>query len=166
MTKKRAKNIAAICAATLVLASCGGGRSLTSGKPPKQGQTQRVRLVWKGSEWKVQQNGGSEEDPAKAHTKIGKDIGPTMFVVDIAGNSATFSNSEPLSVWTGDKNQPQSGINSTQIVGPIVEKDGKKLIFFDLNYGDPVSLNYSLHFNEPGVPAVDPIIDNDGGKWL
>ena len=164
--KKRAKKVAALCAATLVLASCSGERSLTNGKPPKQGQTEQVRLVLKGSVWKVQLKGGGEEDPAKVHTKIGKDVGPTVFVVDISGNAATFNNTEPLSVWTGDKNVPQSGINSTQIVGPIVDKDGKRLMFVDLNYGDPVTLNYSLHFNEPGVPAVDPIIDNDGGKWI
>ena len=37
---------------------------------------------------------------------------------------------------------------------------GRALIFWDLNQGDAVTLNYSLQFNSG--PSVDPIIDNGG----
>ena len=86
-----------------------------------------------------------------------------MFVVDIAGHpTASFKDPGGLTVWTGSKSAPQQGINSTQILGPVITKDGK-LVFFDLNQGNPVTLNYALHFNN-GVPSVDPIIDNGGNN--
>ena len=84
-----------------------------------------------------------------------------MFDVDIQGKpSVSFKDPDGLSVWTGSKSAPQSGINSTQILGPIVTKGGKQMIFWDLNQGDPVTLNYSLQFDSG--PPVDPIIDNGG----
>jgi hypothetical protein len=112
----------------------------------------------------VKLNGGGEENPNAATTHLGTGTGPTMFVVDIQGSStATFKDPGGLSVWTGSKSTPQAGINSTQILGPIITKQGK-LVFWDLNQGSSVTLNYSLHFNENGVPSVDPIIDNGGGN--
>lgn len=84
-----------------------------------------------------------------------------MFEVDIQGNpSVSFKDPDGLSVWTGSKSSPQSGINSTQILGPVVTKNGKQLIFWDLNQGDAVTLNYSLQFDSG--PPVDPIIENGG----
>lgn len=160
----RIKTIAGIFAATLLLAGCGGPKVQGNGNPSKQGPAQDVHLIWKQAtnEWKVKLNNGSEVKPADALTTLAKGTGPTMFVVDIAGNSATFSDVEPLTVWTGDKGQPKQGIEGTQILGPILTKGGK-LVFYDLNQGDPVTLNYSLHFNN-GVPSVDPIINNGGGN--
>ena len=85
-----------------------------------------------------------------------------MFVVDILGNSgASFKDPDGLSVWPGSKSIPQSGVNSTQILGPIVTKNGKELVFYDLDEGDAITLNYSLHFDN-GTPSVDPIISNGG----
>jgi hypothetical protein len=178
----RMKTIAVIAAATLLLAGCnapkggggssgggGGGGGGSSGKAPKQGQGQQVDLVWHPAPapgyWKVKLNHGQEEDPATATTKLDPDVGPTMFTVDISG-AATFKDPGGLDVWEGAnaKSQPQSGINSTQVLEPIVTKNGKRLIFFDLNYGSRAMLNYRLNFNN-GVPSVDPIIDNGGGNW-
>jgi hypothetical protein len=89
-----------------------------------------------------------------------------MFVVDIQGSSPpTFKDPGALSVWTGSKSAPQQGVNSTQILGPVIEKDGKSLVFYDLNYGDPVILYYGFSFKEPGIPPVDPIVNNGGGNW-
>lgn len=112
----------------------------------------------------VQLGSDPAKKPADAHTKLGYGVGPTTFIVDIVGNAtATFKDPGALSVWEGAtaKSQPQSGINSTQILGPIVCKGGKQLIFYDLNQGDPVTLNYQIEFNN-GVKPVDPIIDNGG----
>ena len=89
-----------------------------------------------------------------------------MFVVDIDGSTATLKASGRPYCREGLKSTPQPGINSTQILGPIVftDKHNKQtLVFWDLNQGGPVKLNYSLHFNEPGARPVDPIIDNGGG---
>jgi hypothetical protein len=88
-----------------------------------------------------------------------------MFEVDIQGpgsSTISFDDTNGLSVWTGSKSTPQAGINSTQILGPIITKQGS-LIFWDLNQGGPVTLNYSLHFKN-GVPPVDPIVDNGGSS--
>lgn len=165
--------ILAISAATLIFAGCtqktpgsGGGGT---GKPPTAGTTQKIHLVWKNStnEWKVQlRDGGPEEDPKTATTHIGRDVGPTQFEIDIQGpTSATFKDSGALDVWegVGKKSQPQSGLNSPQILGPSFSKDGKKLIFWNLNEGNPVTLNYRINFDTG--PSVDPIIDNGGGNW-
>lgn len=159
----RLKKIVILCAATMLIAGCGHQRE-ANGNPPKQGPAQQVRLNWKQAtnEWMVQLNNGPEVKPAAAHSPLAKATGPTMFVVDIVGNStASFKDPDGLSVWTGSKSAPQSGVNSTQILGPIITKDGKELVFYDLNEGDPVTLNYSLHFNN-GIPTADPIIDNGG----
>jgi hypothetical protein len=101
--------------------------------------------------------------PAAAHSKIARCTGPTQFIVDIVGNtSASFKNQGSLDVWEGAnaKSQPKQGINSTQILGPVVTKDGK-LIFYDLNQGNAVTLNYQINFNN-SVKSVDPIMDNGG----
>ena len=165
----RMKTIAPIFAATLALAACGGQKVQGGGNPnPVQpGTSQKVHLVWKKAtnEWKVKLNGGNEVNPAAAKTELPTGTGPTMFEVDIQGpGSSTISFLDPggLSVWTGSKSTPQAGINSTQILGPVITKQGT-LIFWDLNQGDPVTLNYSLQFNN-GVPSVDPIVDNGGGN--
>lgn len=166
LQKKGGRKIVLLVATTLALAGCASQSTMQrSGKPPKHGTAQQIHLVWNGKDWSIK---GATVPPGKFHTSIPKGDGPTEFVVDISGNGATFNASAPLSVWVGDKSQPPQTpgtIDSTQILGPIVDKNGKELIFYDLNYGDEVTLNYSLYFNEPGVPAVDPIIDN-GGNWL
>ena len=172
------KTIAALGAALLLLAGCGSGNGSGNGagngtgtassggtahQPHKPGPEQKVLLVWQQNDWMVQLNGGPATKPADAHTKLDKNVGPTKFVVDIAGNtSATFDDSS-LSVWEGDnaKSQPQSGINSTQVLPPIITKNGKQLIFYDLNQDAAVTLNYQLGFKN-GVKPVDPIIDNGG----
>jgi hypothetical protein len=169
------KTIAAIFGATLILAGCGGGTGQTGGggggggnpNPVQPGADQKIHLVWKQADnaWKVKLNGGPEEDPKTATTKLDPGVGPTKFEVDIQGPSSppiSFKDPGGLSVWTGSKSAPQAGINSTQILGPIITKQGN-LIFWDLNQGDPVTLYYSLHFNN-GVPSVDPIVDNGGGN--
>jgi hypothetical protein len=162
----RLKTIATITAAALLVAGCGGPSPSTSPKPQavgdnpkKQGPPELVHLKWKGTGWKVKLGNGNEEDPDKAKTTLRE--GPTMFVVDIQGKNATFRNQDPLAVWEGSKSAPKSGINSTQIIGPSFNKQGN-LVFWDLNQGPPVTLYYSIHFNEPDVPPVDPIIDNGG----
>lgn len=172
------KKIAVVCAATVVLAGCGGGGKSGGGggpqpaqnkKPPAQGDVQTVELDLKADNtWKVKLKGNpNEQDPKTAKTKLDPDVGPTKFEVTIKpGVAATFSPTSPLSVWEGDnaKSSPQSGINSTQIIGPYLKNGGKTLVFYDLNYGSAVTLNYSLHFKD-GVPSVDPIIENGGGNW-
>jgi predicted small secreted protein len=163
----RLKTIAAIFAAALTLAGCNSApKAPGSGNPVQSGPTQKIHLVWKQAtnEWKVKLNSGGEENPNTAKTTLGNGIGPTMFEVDIQGpTTVSFKDSGGLSVWTGSKSAPQAGINSTQILGPIITKQGN-LIFWDLNQGGPVILNYSLHFNSG--PSVDPIIDNGGGNVL
>lgn len=174
----RMKTIIAVSAAALVLAGCKNQASTSNNtvppgahQPPAKGNNQSVELVWHpgtGSQpgtWKVKLNNGQEQDPATAKTTLNPEDGPTMFTVKVGG-AATFKDDGGLDVWEGDnaKSQPQSGINSTQILGPIVSKSGKELTFFDLNYGDKVTLNYRLNFNGT-VPSVDPIIDNGGGTW-
>ena len=166
------KRFGTLCVVTLLLAGCGGrgsqgggpGTQTGHGNPAKPGSGQEVQLHWVQNAWKVSMNHGPDEDPGKAHTKLDRDtVGPTMFTVDIPNNSpASFKQTGALDVWEGDnaKSQPQSGINSTQILGPIVMKGGKQLIFFDLNQGDAVTLNYQLNFDQG--PAVDPIINNGG----
>ena len=160
---RRAKKIAVIVGATLLLAGCSNPRVQGGRKPPKQGPAQNVHLVWKGSYWKVKLNGGGEEDPKTATIKLPYGTGPTMFVVDIQGSStATFKDSGALQVWENSKSNPQAG--STQILGPTVDKEGKQLIFYDLNVGSPVKLYYSIQLNN-SFPTVDPIVDNGGGNW-
>jgi hypothetical protein len=156
--------IAVLCAATTLFANCGGPKIQVNGNPAKPGPTQKIHLVWKGTNWKVKLNNGGEEDPKAAKTALTYDTGPTMFEVDIQGpTTVSFKDSGALDVWEGDgkKSQPQSGVNSTQILGPIITKQGK-LVFWDLNQGDPVTLNYQLNFDNG--PSVDPIIDNGGGN--
>jgi hypothetical protein len=160
--------ITAVCAATLLLAGCNKKQAQPPGTLAQPGPTQYVHLIWKQStnNWKVKLNNDpTEKDPATAKTILPKGTQPTMFVVDIQGHTtATFKNPGGLSVWEGAnaKSQPQSGINSAQILGPSINKQ-KKMIFFDLNQGGPVTLNYELHFNGT-VPSVDPIVDNGGGS--
>ena len=153
--------IIAIAAAALLLTGCQ--KAKTQGDRHYKVPTVEVLLKWNQgqNEWTVQLDGGAEKNPKDAKTIIPQGAEPTMFVVDIAGN-ATFKNPGGLSVWEGvnAKSSPQAGINSSQIVGPIVSKTGKTLVFFDLNQGTPVTLNYELHFND-GIPSVDPIIENN-----
>ena len=173
--------IALISAAALLVVGCDGkkepgnaagntvGNTVApgSGKPHGPGTGQQVDLIWKQgtNSWKVKLNNGPEQDPATATTSLALNVGPTMFTVNIGG-SATFKDPGALDVWEGPgaKSSPQSGINSTQILGPIITKNGKTLIFYDMNYGSGVTINYRLNFNN-GVPSVDPIIDNGGGTW-
>ena len=144
------KKFAVVSVVALMLAGCGGPK--VQGNPSQQGQAPQVKL-----------NSGPEVNPAAAKSTLALNTGPTMFVVDIAGHpTASFKDSGGLTVWTGSKSAPQQGINSTQILGPVITRDGK-LVFFDLNQGNPVTLNYALHFNN-GVPSVDPIIDNGGNN--
>lgn len=176
------KRIAVICAATVVLAGCGGGgkggggpQSALNKKPPKQGEAQTVELELKNDNtWKVKVKNTNEENPKKAKTILAENVGPTMFEVTIKeGTPATFTTDEPLAVWEGKPGpngekapQPaQWGITSTQIIGPYLRNGGKTLIFYDLNYGSAVTLNYALRFKEHGVDPVDPIIENGGGSW-
>jgi hypothetical protein len=162
---RNVKTMTAVLAAALILTGCGVPKGQGSGNPGQPGPAQKIHLVWKQAtnDWKVKLNGGGEENPKSAKTMLAQYTGPTMFEVDIQG-STTVSFKDPggLDVWEGDgkKSQPQSGINSTQILGPIINKQGN-LIFWDLNQGDPVTLNYRLNFNSG--PSVDPIIDNGGG---
>lgn len=168
---ERMKKMGTIAAATLILAGCSapksGGTGTGRGNPAKQGKPVEVGLVWNKAknEWKVKLNGGGEQDPKNAHSKLDRNIvGPTMFEVTIDGGGSTppTFKADALWVWEGQgkKNSPQQGINSTQILGPVMKKDGT-LVFWDLNQGDPVTLNYQFNF-ENNVPAVDPIIDNGG----
>jgi hypothetical protein len=158
---ERLKKIALIFAATLVVAGCGGPKGVRGGNPAKPGPPQKVHLVWVSNQWKVSLNGGPQVNPAAAKIDLARNTGPTKFEVDIQGSTpASFKDPDGLSVWTGSKSTPQSGINSTQILDPVVNKNGKQLIFWDLNQGDAVTLNYSLHFDTG--PSVDPIIDNGG----
>ena len=169
----RTQTIVAISVAALLVAGCGDRKApnnmAASGpvKPVKQGNGQQVDLVWNnGSQtWKVKLNGGNEKEPDEAITTLDPQVGPTMFTVNIGG-AATFADEGALDVWEGknEKANPKPGINSTQILEPIITKNGKTLIFYDLNYGDAVRLNYQLNFKGT-VPPVDPIIDNGGGTW-
>ena len=153
----------------MLLAGCGGHNSQGSprtgnGNPAKPGTAQDVKLHWVNNQWKVSLNNGPDQDPAKAITPLARDtVGPTMFTVTIPKNaSVKFRDTTPLDVWEGDnaKSHPQDGINSTQILGPIVMSGGTQLIFFDLNQGPAVTLNYRLNFDDG--PPVDPIIGNGG----
>jgi hypothetical protein len=153
--------IFAVAAAALLLTGCE--KATMQGGSPYPGPTEDVRLSWiQGqNKWMVHLNGGAAQDPKNAKTIIPQGADPTMFVVNISGHpNATFKNPGGLSVWEGQKSLPQQGINSTQIIGPIVTENGKKLVFFDLNQGNKVTLNYELHFNN-GIPTVDPIIENN-----
>lgn len=155
------KKILVVLAATLLLSGCGGGQKAQPGNPGKPGPVQKVHLVWQTNQWKVSLNGGPLVNPATAKSDLTRNTGPTMFEVDIqGGTTVSFKDPDGLSVWTGSKSSPQSGINSTQILGPVVTKGGKQLIFWDLNQGDAVTLNYSLQFDSG--PPVDPIIENGG----
>jgi hypothetical protein len=160
------KKIVVVCAATMILAGCGHG-GVRGNNPPPAGPDQQVHLIWKQAtnEWMVKINNGPEVKPSDAHTPLPKGTGPTKVTVDIAGNTlASFKNSGGLSAWTtGSKLQPQNGINSTQILGPVVTKDGK-LVFYDLNQGDAVTIYYSIHLDNSPKPDVDPIMDNGGSN--
>lgn len=154
---RRLKIFGGLCAATMLLAGCN--------KQPNNLRTpcevEKVHLIWKQAtnEWKVKLNNGPEENPASARTKLDKNSGPTMFVVDIQGNTpATFKDPGGLTVWEGSKSGPQG---SAQILNPNVTRDGKRLFFIDLNEGIPVTLYYGFNFNN-GLQSVDPIIDNGG----
>jgi len=167
---ERLKRMGTIVAATLILAGCaapksgGTGTGAGGGNPVNPGPPQKIHLVWQTNQWKVSLNGGPPVDPATAKTDLARNtVGPTKFVVDIQGSNPrpTFSN-DPLWVWEGQgkKNSPQQGIKTTQILGPVMANDGT-LVFWDLNQGDPVTLNYRFNFNGV-IPPVDPIIDNGG----
>jgi hypothetical protein len=158
------KKIGVLCAATMLLASCGHQRT-GNGNPIPPGPDQQVHLVWQGNEWLVGVGGANPVKPSDAHTKIPRYTGPTKITVDIVGNTpASFKNQGALSAWTtGSKSQPQNGINSTQILGPVVTKDGK-LVFYDLNQGDAVTIYYSIHLDNSPKPDVDPIMDNGGSN--
>jgi hypothetical protein len=168
---KGLNTIAVVAAATLILAGCGAPKSAGNGttgggngNPPNQGPPQEVHLIWKQAtnEWKVKLNNGGEENPKTAKITLPQGTGPTMVIVDIAGYpGATFKDSGALDVWENAKGS-SPGINSTQILGPIVTKQGK-LVFYDLNLGNAVTLYYSLNFNN-GVPPADPIMDNGGSS--
>jgi hypothetical protein len=179
-SRKRRLIIGALCAGGILLSGCGkgadqtngtgpagGGTATGGGNPAKPGTTQKVLLVWNKAknEWQVKLNGGPAQKPKDAHTRLDRNTtGPTMFEVSIDGGGSTppsFSN-DPLWVWEGEgqKSTPQNGIKSTQILGPVMAKNGT-LVFWDLNQGDPVTLNYQFNFTN-GVPPVDPIIDNGG----
>jgi hypothetical protein len=165
---RRLKRIALLGAAAMLVAGCGhkevrGG----NGNPPKPGPPQKIHLIWKTGAWKVKIDGDpNEQDPKTALTTLSKGVGPTEFDVDIQKSAPATFKDDGLAVWEGDKSKPQAGINSTQILGPIVSADRKTLIFYDLNAGIPVKLSYSLSFNENGIPSADPIINNGGGPDL
>lgn len=167
-----------VAAATLIVAGCGaprsGGGNGTGGgggtgtpcppPPAAPGQDQQIHLVWQSGAWKVQLSGGQYQNAANYHSAIARCDGPTKFIIDVVGpNPPTFKDKGALDVWEGQnaKSTPQSGIHSTQILGPVIEKDGK-LVFYDLNQGGAVTLNYQLNFNSG--PSVDPIMDNGGSN--
>jgi hypothetical protein len=167
---ERPNKIAVVFAATLLLAGCsapktpgGGGGSPGGGsgahKPLKPGPDQKVLLHWKQGAWWVQLNGGNDEDPNKATLKLAKDIGPTMFEVTIQGKPGATFKPAGLTVWETSKSGTSG---STQILGPFVCSDGKKLTFYDLNQGDPVKIYYSLNLTDGA--SIDPIIDNGGSS--
>jgi hypothetical protein len=164
----RLKTIAALGAATMLLAGCGHKDVHSSnGNPLKPGAAQKVHLIWKSGTWKVKFNGDpNEQDPKTAMTVLANGVGPTRFEVDIQKSAPATFKDDGLAVWEGDKSNPQPGINSTQILGPIISADRKTLIFYDLNQGGPVNLSYTLSFIEGGIPSVDPIINNGGGPNL
>jgi|SRR3954447_4820219 hypothetical protein len=156
---RRLKTIAALSVATVLV-----GCNQQPGSVRTQYTAEKVHLIWKQAtnEWKLKLNNGHEQNPASAKTTLAEDTGPTMFVVDIQNSApATFKASGSLSVWHDSKAPGNEG--STQILGPIVTPDGKRLFFIDLNQGNAVTLYYGLKFNEAGIPSVDPIIDNGGG---
>ena len=159
--------IGIVLAATLLLAGCEKRASQGGGNPVKPGQPQTVRLIWKQgqNEWKVSLNNGPEEPATKATITLPEGTGPTMFTVDIAGKQVGFKDPGGLTVWEEPKSGPptsgpKSGPpGSTQILGPIITKQGK-MVFYDLNQGDPVTIHYSLNLDDGN--SVDPIIDNRG----
>jgi len=171
--------VAVVAAATLILGGCaprsgGGGNGTGNGggtatpcppAPVAPGPDQQVHLVWQANEWMVALGGNPPVKPAAAHSHIPRCTGPTKFVIDIVGNTtASFKNQGSLDVWEGDnaKLQPKQGINSTQILGPEITND-KKLVFYDLNEGGAVTLNYQINFNNQ-IKPVDPIMDNGGSN--
>ena len=171
--------IAVIAGATLIVTGCGaprsgGGNGTGNGggsaspcppAPAAPGPDQQVHLVWQSNDWMVALGTNPPVKPANAHSQVARCVGPTKFVLDIVGNtSASFMNQGALDVWEGDnaKSNRKQGINSTQILGPVITKDGK-LVFYDLNQGNAVTLNYQLNFNN-GVKPVDPIMDNGGSN--
>lgn len=165
--------IALIATAALVVVGCKAQQAKNNAAEPVEtnavqpslaGTAEEVHLIWKGAnEWKVKLNSGPEKKPKEAKTKLTNGSGPKMFIVDIqdAPAGTTFKNPGGLSAWEGEfaKDTPQSGINSTQILGPAIS-DGK-LVFVHLNEKrtTPLFINYELHFSN-GVVSVDPIIEN------
>jgi hypothetical protein len=171
----RLKIIAVLGAASMVLAGCGqkavpgpgGGGS--NPNPVKAGPGQKVHLIWKkhDNKWMVKLNDGPEENPTTAKTELKQGLGPTMFEVDIQGDTdAAFKDIDGFIVWEGQKKAVKSG--STQILGPVLIYDknnrATKLFFFDLNQGNAVTLYYGFNFDDG--TSVDPIIDNGGGTNL
>jgi len=149
---------AIVFAATMLLTSCEKPRPEGGGNPASQGQEQDVHLIWNQGEtkWKVKLNNGPEQNPSTARTELAKGTGPTKFTVRITG-PAELTDPGGLTVW---ENSKSGTAGSTQILGPIMNKD-KQLVFFDLNQGDAVTIYYSLNLNNG--KSVDPIIDNRGG---
>lgn len=170
---KRMKTVLAVSAATLILTGCGGGGGQTTPggggggnpgtttpkKPLNKGKDQTVRLHWTQGKWWVNINGGKDENPSTATSEVGKDVGPSMFEVTILGKSTTFANSGALQVWEGSKTSNPAG--STQILGPLISPDGKKLTFFDLNQGPAMKIYYTITL--ANGDKIDPIVDNGGG---
>jgi len=151
--------LAILCAATMLLGSCGKPAPQGGGNPAGPGQPQEVHLIWNAgqNQWKVKYNNGSEQPPASAKIVLPEGTGPTMFTVDIAGKQAAFKDPGGLTVWENSKSDPPG---STQILGPIITKQGK-MVFYDLNRGSPVMIYYSLNLDNG--ETIDPIIDNRGG---
>src|SRR5437868_12132201 len=97
--------LAALCAGAILVSGCskgnvkgngtgtaGGGATTGNGNPAKPGPAQKVLLVWnKGkNEWKVKLNGGLEQNPKDAHTRLDRNtVGTTMFEVSIDGGGST-----------------------------------------------------------------------------
>lgn len=157
---RKAFQIAAVCVVAILGAGCGQ-QQVRGHNPHPPGPPQKVHLIWKGTGWKVKLNGGPEEDPKTATTKLKYNVGPTEFDVDIQGAGAsTFADTNPLSAWAGSKSNLQSGIHTVQILTPVISPDRTQMTFWDLNQGDPVTLSYTFQFKSG--PPVDPIIDNGG----
>jgi hypothetical protein len=151
--------IAMLCAATMLLAGCEKPGPRGGGNPVGPGQPQEVHLIWNAgqNQWKVKLNNGAEQPPTNATIVLPEGTGPTMFTVDIAGKQAAFKEPGGLTVWENSKSGTPG---STQILGPIITKQGK-MVFYDLNQGAAVKIYYSLNLDNG--ETVDPIIDNRGG---
>lgn len=168
---QRTMTIFAVSALALMLAGCGSGgghkpagdgggsQGMLPKKPVNKGADKKVVLNWENGQWWVQLDGGSNQKPDKATTVLKKDEGPTMFEVTIKGKSSTFPKSGSLHVWEDSKTSNPEG--STQILGPIISENDKKLTFFDLNQGPKMQIYYSITLADG--TKIDPIVDNGGG---